>query len=98
MVVTVVPCTWSEGTRQELTSSPSNRTEQEPHSPSPQPSLVPVRYRCSRSRSSRRVMGGASTVIWLPLRVKVMVLIRDSNSERQISLLRYDVVLLKTGP
>ena len=54
---------WRMGTRQELTSSPFMRTEQEPHSPSPQPSLAPVRWRSSRRTSSRRFMGGASTVV-----------------------------------
>jgi hypothetical protein len=34
------------------------RTEQEPHSPSPQPSFVPVRWRSSRRTSRRRFMGG----------------------------------------
>ena len=32
--------------------------EQEPHSPSPHPSLVPVSLRSSRSTSSRRFIGG----------------------------------------
>ena len=43
------PSTWQTGTRQLSTTMPSRMTVQAPHSPSPQPSLVPVRPRSSRS-------------------------------------------------
>ena len=66
----IAPSACSTGTRQLFTSSPFMRTEQEPHSPSPQPSLVPVRCRSSRSTSSRRFMGGACTVRCSPFTVK----------------------------
>src|ERR1700676_4131354 len=60
------PSAWSTGTMQLFTSSPSKRTEHEPHSPSPQPSLVPVRRKSSRSTSSRRFIGGTHTVCEAP--------------------------------
>ena len=43
MVVMPVLSACRAGMRQELTRSPLSRTAQAPHSPSPQPSLVPVR-------------------------------------------------------
>ena len=36
------PCAWAAGTRQRMTGSPSISTVHAPHSPSPQPSFVPV--------------------------------------------------------
>ena len=53
------PRTCRTGVRQLLTSSPSTSTAQAPHSPSPQPSLVPVRCSCWRrtSSSARHRMG-----------------------------------------
>ena len=39
----VAPSTWQTGTRHESTGAPSSRTVHAPHSPSPQPSFVPVR-------------------------------------------------------
>src|SRR5260370_28759361 len=51
------PSVWMRGTRQLFTSAPSISTEQAPHSPSPQPSFVPVRRSSSRSTSSSRAMG-----------------------------------------
>src|SRR5215475_5618582 len=49
------------------TSNPSMITAQAPHSPSPHPSLVPVRLRSSRNTSSRRFIGAADNVWFLPL-------------------------------
>ena len=60
-VVTLRPSHCPAATRHELTTSPSSITVHAPHSPSPQPSLVPVRRRSSRKRSSRRFHGEAST-------------------------------------
>ena len=54
--------TAASGTRQESTGSPSISTVQAPHSPSPQPSLVPVRPSGPRSRSSSRAIGSPSRV------------------------------------
>src|ERR1700727_2975582 len=62
MVAIVAPSACSTGTRQLFTSSPFISTEQEPHSPSPHPSLVPVRPIFVRSTSSRRSIGYTDTV------------------------------------
>jgi len=54
MVVIDVPSACNAGTRQLFTRSPLTRTEQAPHSPSPQPSLTLVSRRSSRRTSSSR--------------------------------------------
>src|ERR1041385_1726241 len=80
------PWTWATGTRQLLTSRPSIRTLHAPHSPSPQPSLVPVRFNCARNTSSRRSMGKASTVRGWPLTSQVIFTssnIYANNSSRR---------------
>ena len=64
------PSTWQTGTRQLSTTSPSRRTEQAPHSPSPQPSFDPVRPRSRRRTSSRRRPPGTATSTDRPLTVK----------------------------
>ena len=61
------PSACTAGTRQLFTSAPSISTAHAPHSPSPQPSLVPVRPSSSRSTSSRRAIGYASKAAALPL-------------------------------
>ena len=55
------PSTWQSGTRHESTGAPSSRTVQAPHSPSPQPSFVPVSARSSRRTSRSRRMPGTSS-------------------------------------
>src|ERR1043165_3985547 len=50
------------GTRQLFTIWPSIITVHAPHSPSPQPSFVPVKLNCSRRTSSRRSSGKACSV------------------------------------
>src|SRR6476646_9031603 len=67
MVVMAAPAACARGTRQLFTSCPSTRTEQAPHSPSPQPSFVPVRPRSLRSTSSSRDIGWPSSVTSSPL-------------------------------
>ncbi len=52
IVVTAAPWARAAGTRQDRTATPSRCTVQAPHSPSAQPSLVPVRPTSSRSQSS----------------------------------------------
>src|SRR2546428_12940455 len=61
MVVIDVPPACSAGTRQLFTRSPFTITEHAPHSPSPQPSLTPVRWRSSRRISSSRAIAYVST-------------------------------------
>src|SRR5437016_14415106 len=70
IVTTLLPLAWSAGMRQLLTKVPSIKPEQEPHSPSPQPSFVPVNPRSCRNTSSRRSIVYALTVTDLPLSVK----------------------------
>src|SRR5579862_7155029 len=72
IVVTFDPCAWSTGTRQLFTSVPSIITEHAPHSPSPQPSFVPVNPSSCRSTSSNLSIGYARTVFKSPFTVKVM--------------------------
>ena len=60
MVVTSAPSCITASVRQELIRWPSTRTVQAPHWPWSQPFLVPVRSRCSRSRSSSVVQGATS--------------------------------------
>src|SRR5260221_417993 len=62
-----VPSACSAGIRQLLTSAPSISIEHAPHSPSPQPSFVPVKPACSRKTSSNRAIGYASNDSALPL-------------------------------
>src|SRR5215471_13022029 len=69
------PGTWQTGTRQELTTSPSRIIEQAPHSPSPQPSFVPVSLRSSRITSSSRFIGATSTRRTLPLTLNSTIIV-----------------------
>src|SRR5215472_4841613 len=65
--------------RQLFTSTPSSKTLHEPHSPSPQPSLAPVRPRSCRNTSNRRSIAYACTVTRFPLTVSVISLLADSR-------------------
>src|SRR3954447_7369841 len=74
MVVTVLPamsatCIWHEKAR-----LPSMCTMQAPHRPVPQPYLVPVSLRSSRSTHNRGVAGGASVDAGLPFTVKFVAI------------------------
>ena len=80
MVVMLLPAAWMAGTRQEVTSRPSMMTEQAPHSPSPQPSLVPVRRRSFRMMSISRVIGSTSAERSSPFTVSSMCIV-SSNSK-----------------
>src|SRR5678815_3304495 len=75
MVLIIAPAACATGTRQLLTISPLRTTEQAPHSPSPQPSFVPVRCSCSRRTSNRRSSGWAFKVSAFPLTVQVILLV-----------------------
>src|SRR5262245_48080268 len=67
MVVTFLPATSLRPVWQERTALPSTWTVQDPHSPEPQPNLVPVNFRCSRTTQSSGVSASASTRSALPL-------------------------------
>src|SRR5271154_754016 len=79
MVSTLAPAACSTGTRQLFTSWPSINTEHAPHSPSPQPSLVPVRPHCSRSTSSRRSIGYALRWCATPLTRNSIATLDNTN-------------------
>src|SRR5712692_5456952 len=70
MVLILQPSACSAGTRQLLTMAPSSSTVQAPHSPSPQPSFVPVSFSSSRITSSKRAMGYACTRRFSPFTTK----------------------------
>src|SRR5262245_58042020 len=74
MVVTARPATsdiwvWHENAR-----LPSMCTMQAPHSPAPQPNLVPVSLRPSRITHNKGVCGGASVDAGLPFTLKRIVI------------------------
>src|SRR5580704_7096352 len=56
--------------RQLFTNIPSIKTEQEPHSPSPQPSFVPVNPSSCRRTSRRRSIGYTCMVSGFPFTVR----------------------------
>jgi hypothetical protein len=64
--------TMPTGTRQADISRPSTRMLQAPHTPTPHPSLVPVRPRSSRRTSSTGRAGGVRTDRVRPLTVTVI--------------------------
>src|ERR1700675_4222796 len=69
--------------RQLFTNSPFIKTEQEPHSPSPQPSFVPVNPSSPRRTSNSLSMGKTRTVSGFPFTV------RESSHLPRSSLPRY---------
>src|SRR5438105_14248626 len=82
MVTTLVPFACAIGMRQLFTSISSKRTEHEPHSPSPQPSLAPVNPRSFRSPSSNLSMGWASAFLASPLTINEIPRFALSADER----------------
>src|SRR5688572_24371448 len=71
MVVTALPAVSRMGVVQEVTGAPSSRTVQARHCPSPQPYLMPVKARSSRSTPSSGRSGSLSTARARPLTVSV---------------------------
>ena len=69
MVVTFLPATSDIVVWQERTALPSTWTVQAPHRPAPQPNLVPVSFRCSRTTQSSGVLASTSTLCAVPLTV-----------------------------
>src|SRR6185503_11045485 len=63
---TVPTCVW-----QDRTALPFTWTVQAPHSPAPQPNLVPFMSRTSRSTHKRGVSAGTSTVLDCPFTLSV---------------------------
>jgi hypothetical protein len=71
MVTTLWPCTADTGVTQERVACPSICTVQAPQSAMPQPNFVPVSPTASRMAQSNGISGATSSVVALPLRVKV---------------------------
>src|SRR5262245_48196702 len=69
MVVTDLPATSLMLVWQERIALPSMWTVQAPHKPEPQPNLVPVSLRCSRTTQSSGVLASTSTFAAVPLTV-----------------------------
>src|SRR5689334_560733 len=67
MVVIFLPATAEMGVMHDRVGMPSTCTVHAPHSEAPQPNLVPVICRWSRSAHNRGVSGDASTSTDLPL-------------------------------
>src|SRR4051794_16930011 len=74
MVVTDLSATSDTWVWQENARLPSMCTMQAPHRPVPQPNLVPVSFRPSRTTQSSGVSGGASTDTGLPFTVKLVAI------------------------
>src|SRR5438552_2723194 len=66
MVVIRLPAAFDTGVMHDRTGSPSSRTVQAPHWPSPHPYLVPVRSRSSRSTLNRLLSEEAFTRCVIP--------------------------------
>src|SRR5712692_4017941 len=67
MVVTCLPCTSEIGMTHVRVGAPSMCIVQAPQSPTPQPNLLPVRPRCSRTTHNRGTSSGPSKSADIPL-------------------------------
>src|SRR6186713_1728438 len=74
MVVIFLPATSLSAVWQDRTASPLTCTVQAPHRPAPQPNFVPVICSCSRMAQSSDVSAGASTDMFRPLMLNVVML------------------------
>src|SRR5678816_1749369 len=74
LVVIFLPVASETGVLHERTGLPSTCTVQAPQRAIPQPNLVPVRPRVSRSTQSSGVVGSASTLRASPLMSRVIML------------------------
>src|SRR5205809_5738258 len=72
IVLTACPWTLAAGVTHERTAWPSTWTVHAPHCAIPQPNLVPVRPRMSRSTQSRGMSSGAAASYSLPLTLSFM--------------------------
>src|SRR5258705_11155409 len=92
MVVTLRPATSDTCVWQENARLPSICTMQAPHRPVPQPNLVPVSLRPSRSTHNNGVAGGASVDAPLPFTMKSMAMVSSlsvKNREWRIEPLTF---------
>ena len=81
MVVTSPPSAWTASTVHDFTASPSSQTVHAPQLDVSQPTWVPVRFRCSRSRWTSSVRGSTSAVRGAPLTVMVTALFIEPSSD-----------------
>src|SRR5436190_19072470 len=84
MVVTFLPATSDIVVWHERTALPSTWTVQAPHRPEPQPNLVPVSFKCSRTTQSKGVSDSASTLAALPLIVNAVAAMRFLSLESHL--------------
>src|ERR1039458_6570899 len=90
MVTTCFPAMSLTGTEQDLTACWSTTTVHAPHSPAPQPNLVPVRPRSERSTHSNMRSSSVVTLAGLPLSVNEMVrCMEPPEGESEFSLWIY---------
>src|SRR5215203_1231024 len=71
------PCARGAGTRHAITALPSRKTVHAPHSPSAQPSLVPIKFPSSRNRRSKVLSCPLVKVYFFPL---IVVWIADEGN------------------
>src|SRR5438034_10085574 len=92
MVVILLPAAALTGVEQDRADWPFTCTVQAPHNAMPQPHLVPVMPRWSRSTHRRGVSASASTDVGLPLTFRVIIeeLLRK-NPPRLFSALPADL-------
>src|ERR1700712_3626691 len=79
MVVTLAPLACPTSTVHDLTACPSIWTTQAPHWLVSQPTWVPVRFRFSRKRWTRRVRSSTSADTALPFTVSLLVGTRGTS-------------------
>src|SRR5476649_1715856 len=86
MVVIFFPSTALTGTTQERIGAPSTCTVQTPHWATPQPYLVPTKFRVSRSTQSSGVLESTSSaMVWTwPLTFIFSIVVRPVSKRADI--------------
>src|SRR5215510_4391044 len=84
MVVTLDPAAWPASTVQDFTALPSIWTTQAPHWLVSQPTWVPVRFRFSRKRWTRRVRSSTLTETALLFTVSLTVDMRKLRCVKDV--------------
>jgi hypothetical protein len=77
--VIALPATVASEVWHERTARPLRCRVQARHMPTPQPYLVPVSLRRSRTTQSNGVSGAASTVVGLPLTLNVIAILHSAR-------------------
>src|SRR5690349_22022232 len=92
IVFTSRPSASRPSMRHERIERPSTSTAHVPHSPSSQPSFVPVRFRSSRKTSSSVLCGAKATSVCSPLSVKRMCFLLWSGNVFLLYLIQNHIV------